>query len=415
MRTFRPRRHPLTGAIVFSLLTAWLVPSLFAQEDPSWNDTVDFIRTSIEEHGDFKNVAGGGRLRVKLSDVLGKRFRVKTTISDGTPGGAERNETSEYALASLDPDTTHVRVVFIGDRQAYAVWIADSGRGGGVRIWPEGNEDLGAKQAPAGWIAMDSEESAQAMVKAINHAIKLSGGKSRGAAGKFFGATPTVRSVPATPITDGVYHVVSLDDAVALLRARFLSSGAEAAKVSTGEGVKGSWAPVALKGTPLMVTLPSGGTGFETNIFDGVRFDWPASAKGKGLGLLLTETEDFLAAGISPMRGSRLPCDLIQLPVAASQLPPLGDQIPPTTGVRLWTSVGEAWPEGESGFAWLARKKDGAREWRVKVAPIRKSKDYGPDVVKSAASEFGLKPSEALAQMLSDRAKAERAARRAAQ
>jgi hypothetical protein len=388
---------------------------LHAQDDPSWNDTVDFIRTAVEEHGDFRNVAGGGRLQVKLSDVLGKRLRIRTTISDGIPGGAEKYETAEYTLANLDPDTTHVRIWFVGDRMAYAVWLADSGRGGGVRVWPEGNEDLGARQVPARWIAMDDEASAQALVKAINHAIRLAGGKARGSAANFFGATPTVRAIPAGPVTDGVYHVVSLDDAVALLRRRLREKSGESAKVSAVASAKGPWTPVAFKSGPLIATLPSGGTGFDTNVFDAIQFDWPSSAKGKGLGALLAETDDFLAAGVASMRDGLLPCDLIQLPLAASQLPPLGEQIPPTAGVRLWTSVGEAWPEGEAGFVWLARKKDGPREWRVKVAPIRKTKDYGPDVVKSAAGEFDLKPADPVLQMLKDRAKAERAARRAAQ
>jgi hypothetical protein len=74
----------------------------------------------------------------------------------------------------------------------------------------------------------------------------------------------------------------------------------------------------------------------------------------------------------------------------------------------------DAWPDDEAGFLWLARSRDGAREWRVAMHSTRKLKEFGPESVKAAASELGLKPSEPLIDLLKSRAKAEKAARREA-
>lgn len=410
-----PRRHPLPGAFLSVLfLLATSVRSAAQEDGPSMSDTVDFIRRSIEEHGDFRNIAGGGRLQLKLTSVLGRRLRVRKTMSDGSPGGPELHETSEFALADLDPEATHVRLWFVGDRLSYAVWLADSGKGGGVRVWPDGNEDMGAQIRPHGWIAVDDEALAQALVKAVNHAIALAGGHPRASADRFFGAPTTVRAVPATPVTGDVHHVVSLEDAEKLLRRRIRANPDSFATVAPGNLAKAPWTPVPLKGGVLLVTLPGTGSGFETNYLDAVRFDGLVPGKGHGLAALLEVTPDFIAAGVSSVRDGPLPCDLVQLPLTAAQLPPLDRKVPESTGVRLWTTAVDAWPDDEAGFLWLARSRDGAREWRVAMHSTRKLKEFGPESVKAAATELGLKPSEPLIDLLKSRAKAEKAARREA-
>jgi hypothetical protein len=377
-------------------------------------DTVDFIRRSIEEHGDFRNIAGGGRLQLKLTSVLGRRLRVRKTMSDGSPGGLELKETSEFSLADLDPEATHVRLWFVGDRLSYAIWLADSGKGSGVRVWPDGNEDMGAQIRPYGWIAVDDEVLAQALVKAVNHAIRLAGGKPRASADQFFGAPVSVRSVPATPITGDVHHVVSLEDAEKLLRRRIRSQPESFSVLQPASLAKEPWKPVSLKGQVLLVTLPGAGSGFETNYLDAIRFEGGVTGKGRGLAALLEVTPDFIAAGVSSLRDGPLPCDLIQLPLIASQLPPLDQKVPESTGVRLWTTATEAWPDEEAGFLWLARSRDGSREWRVAAHSMKKAREFGPESVKAAASELGLRPAEPLMDLLKARAKAEKAARREA-
>jgi hypothetical protein len=49
----------------------------------------------------------------------------------------------------------------------------------------------------------------------------------------------------------------------------------------------------------------------------------------------------------------------------------------------------------------------------VRLAVSKKSKEFGPDAVKNAATALGLKPSEGLTRILEDNAKAEKAARKA--
>ena len=397
-----------------SFLVAVVLAAEPAQADPTFDETVDFIRRTVEEHGQFRNIAGGGRIRVKLAQVLGRRLRFRTIATDGIPGSLDRSESSEFSLADLDPDATHVRLWFAGERRAFAVWMTDSGRINGVRRWQDGNEEMPARSVSSGWIAIDDEAQAQALAKAINHAIRLAGGASRNStADQFFGASPSQRSYPATPVTGDVYHVVSLDDAVALMRARLeRDSGSFSAIRPTTPEVAGL-PPIPLPGAPLQVTLPGDGRDFETNVIDVVRFHWPTEAQGQSLTALLSESEAFVAAGVSPRDPSILRCQLLQLPLTAGQLPPLGSKIGANTPVRLWMSIGEAWPSGAEGFFWLARKQDGARQWPVRLATSKKSKEFGPDAVKNAATSLGLKPSESLTRVLEENAKAEKAARKA--
>jgi hypothetical protein len=159
--------------------------------------------------------------------------------------------------------------------------------------------------------------------------------------------------------------------------------------------------------------LPGDGRDFETNIIDVVRFTWPTDANGNSLTALLSESESFVAAGVSPRDPTALRCQLLQLPLTAGQLPPLGTQIGANTPVRLWMSMGEPWPSGVEGFFWIARKQDGSRSWPVRLAMSKKSKEFGPDAVKNSATALGLKPSEGLTRILEDNAKAEKAARKA--
>lgn len=382
--------------------------------EPTFDETIDFIRRTVEEHGQFRNIAGGGRIRVKLAQVLGRRLRFRTIATDGIPGSLDRSESTEFSLADLDPGATHVRLWFAGDRRAFAVWMTDAGRVNGVRRWQDGNEEMPARTVASGWIAIDDEAQAQALAKAINHAIRLAGGASRNSsADQFFGASPSLRSYPVNPVTGDVHHVVSLDDAVALMRSRLeRDSGAFSAIRPTAPEVSGL-PPIPLPGSPLRVTLPGDGRDFETNIIDVVRFHWPAEAQGQSLTALLGESEAFVAAGVSARDPSVLRCQLLQLPLTAGQLPPLGAKIGANTPVRLWMSIGEPWPSGAEGFLWLARKNDGARQWPVRLATAKKAKEFGPDAVKNAAAALGLKPSESLTRVLEENAKAEKAARKA--
>ncbi len=410
----RLRSYPHPGAFFLAWILAWSGLSARGEETPSLPDTMDFIRRSLDEHGDFRNIGGGGRLQMKLGTVLGRRIRIQQIFSDGTPGGEEMKETTEFSFEDLDPDVTHVRLYFAGDRLTYAVWLGDSGRGGGIRVWGGGNEDLGAKNRPYGWLAVDSEALAQALVKALNHAIRLSGGKPRPSADGFFGAPSTVRLVPPSPVTDGVYHVVALEDAVMLLRRRMRDKVVEYPVVGPADLSKGSWPMSSLSGAPLLVTLPSDGLRFETNSLDAVRFEGSLAGKGRGLAVLLTETPYFISAGVASVREGSLPCNLIQLPLPAAQLPPLDQAVSGTLGVRLWTTIGAAWPDDEPGFLWLARSKSDSRDWRLAVQSMPRAKEFGPDSVKAAAAAFGLKPSKPLTDLLKARAKEERALRKAA-
>jgi hypothetical protein len=378
-------------------------------QEPGFADTIDFVRRSLDTHGDFRDV-GGGSLRIRLSDVLGKRLRVRSTFTAGTPGAPERSETTEYSLADLDPSATHVRLWFVGGRRAYAVWLADSGRGG-IRTWPEGNEDLGAQPRPAGWIGMDDETLARALAKAVNHAIRLAGGKAAATADAFFGAAGPARAVPESPVTGEVHHVVSLDDAVALLRERI--RGAPSAYPSLpADDVQDPLPAVALSAPALVVTVPAGGSGFATNHVDAVRFDRPAAAKGRGIAALLAQPAAFVGAGLAPMRNLAPGCVLVPLSLAADQLEPLGARLPAGSGVLLQVSAGDGWPDGEAGFVWLARADAGVREWRARVVPMRRVREFGPDSVRAAASGLGVRPAAALIEQLAARAKAERRARR---
>ena len=78
------------------------------QAEPTFDETVDFIRRTVEEHGQFRNIAGGGRIRVKLAQVLGRRLRFRTTATDGIPGSLDRVESTEFSLADLDPDASRL-------------------------------------------------------------------------------------------------------------------------------------------------------------------------------------------------------------------------------------------------------------------------------------------------------------------
>ena len=115
------------------------------QAEPTFDETIDFIRRTVEEHGQFRNIAGGGRIRVKLAQVLGRRLRFRTIATDGIPGSLDRSESTEFSLADLDPDATHVRLWFAGERQAFAVWMTDAGRVSGVRRWQDANEEMPAR------------------------------------------------------------------------------------------------------------------------------------------------------------------------------------------------------------------------------------------------------------------------------
>lgn len=396
------------------LVLAVAVAGLPLRADPTLDETIDFIRRTVEEHGQFRNIGGGGRLKVKLTQVLGRRLRFRTTASDGIPGGLDRSESTEFSLADLDPDATHVRLWFAGDRKAFAVWLSDSGRVAGVRKWQDVNEEMPARSVASGWIGVDDEAQAQALAKAMNHAIRLAGGASRsGSADQFFGATPSRRQHPPTPVTGEVHHVVSLDDAVALMRARLRADAAAFTAIVPTQSEEAGLPKVGLGSSSLTVTLPGEGRDFETNVLDVVRFDWPVSANGQALTALLAEPDDFVAAGVSPQDPSLPRCQLVQLPLTAGQLPPLAARMPANAGVRLWVSVGEAWPVGMDGFLWLARKQQGIRHWPVRLAAAKKSKEFGPDTVKNAATALGLKPSEALTRILEENAKAEKAARKA--
>lgn len=414
MNSSRPRRLPVPGALLSWLVAiAVLIPArIAAAEEPDLADTLDFVRRSLEEHGDFRNIAGGARMRQRISEVLGRRLRIRRILSDGTPGGAEVRGTTEFSLAELDPEATHVRLWFVGDRLTYAVWLADGGKGGGVREWSAGNEDLGAENRSHGWFAVDSEELAQALVKAVNHAISLAGGKPRPAADRFFGAPALNRAVPSAPITDGVHHVVTLEDAEKLLRRRIQSNPDAFPVLHPTVPGKGEWSPVRWGSGPLTVTLPGTASGFETNLLDAVRFEPSAVGKSGGIVALLEVGSDFLAAGISGLRDGPLPCERIQLPLSAGQLAPLSRQVPEATQVRLWTTVGEPWPEGEGGFLWLARTRVGERSWRVAVHGTRRHKEYGPDAAKGSAQELGLQLAEPVVDLLKARAKAAKKAAR---
>jgi hypothetical protein len=351
---------------------------------------------------------------VKLAQVLGRRLRFRTIATDGIPGSPDRIESTEFSLADLDPDATHVRLWFAGERQAFAVWMTDAGRVSGVRRWQDANEEMPARSVSSGWIAVDNETQAQALAKALNHAIRLAGGASRSStADQFFGASPSRRSYPATPVTGHVHHVVSLDDAVALMRFRLEREPDSFSTVSPTAPEVAGLPQIPLKASPLEVTLPGDGRDFETNIIDVVRFTWPTDANGNSLTALLSESESFVAAGVSPRDPTALRCQLLQLPLTAGQLPPLGTQIGANTPVRLWMSMGEPWPSGVEGFFWIARKQDGSRSWPVRLAMSKKSKEFGPDAVKNSATALGLKPSEGLTRILEDNAKAEKAARKA--
>ena len=412
--------HPSrTG--VRSSIGAWLLAMLAVlvglpttQAEPTFDETIDFIRRTVEEHGQFRNIAGGGRIRVKLAQVLGRRLRFRTIATDGIPGSLDRIESTEFSLADLDPDATHVRLWFAGERQAFAVWVTDAGRVSGVRRWQDANEEMPARSVASGWIAVDDETQAQALAKALNHAIRLAGGASRtSTADQFFGASPARRNYPATPVTGRVHHVLSLDDAVALMRFQLEHSPESFSSVSPTAPEVAGLPQILLKGSPLQVTLPGDGRDFETNIIDVVRFTWPTDSSGNSLTALLSESESFVAAGVSPRDPTALRCQLLQVPLTAGQLPPLGAQIGANTPVRLWMSIGEPWPSGVEGFFWLARKQDGSRNWPVRLAVSKKSKEFGPDAVKNAATALGLKPSEGLTRILEENAKAEKAARKA--
>ena len=409
------RRRPgfWFSATLFAVVLVTLA-ALPLRAEPSFDETIDFIRRTVEEHGQFRNIAGGGRIRVKLAQVLGRRLRFRTIATDGIPGSLDRSESTEFSMADLDPDATHVRLWFAGDRRAFAVWMTDAGRVNGVRRWLDGNEEMPARSVSSGWIAIDDEAQAQALAKAINHAIRLAGGASRsGSADQFFGASPSLRSYPATPVTGDVFHVVSLDDAVALMRTRLEQESAALPAIRPTAPQAPGLSPIPLNGTPLRVTLPGDGRDFETNVIDVVRFHWPADASGQSLAALLGESEAFVAAGVSPRDPTVLRCQLLQLPLTAGQLPPLGAKLGANTPVRLWMSIGEPWPAGAEGFFWLARKQEGARQWPVRLATAKKSKEFGPDAVKNAATALGLKPSDALTRVLEENAKAEKAARKA--
>jgi len=138
------------GAWLLALL-AVLVSIPTTQAEPTFDETIDFIRRTVEEHGQFRNIAGGGRIRVKLAQVLGRRLRFRTIATDGIPGSLDRSESTEFSLADLDPDATHVRLWFAGERQAFAVWMTDAGRVSGVRRWQDANEEMPpARFPPAG-------------------------------------------------------------------------------------------------------------------------------------------------------------------------------------------------------------------------------------------------------------------------
>ena len=395
----------LSTAVWFALFAA-LLSVTPVQAEPTFDETIDFIRRTVEEHGQFRNIAGGGRIRVKLAQVLGRRLRFRTIASDGIPGSLDRSESTECSLADLDPDATHVRLWFAGERQAFAVWMTDAGRINGVRRWQDANEEMPARSVSSGWIAVDDETQAQALAKALNHAIRLAGGASRtSTADQFFGASPSRRSYPATPVTGSVFHVVSL--------ARLEREPGSFSNVNPTAPEAAGLPQIPLQGSPLQVTLPGDGRDFETNVIDIVRFTWPADSSSQSLTALLSESESYVAAGVSPRDPSILRCQLLQLPLTAGQLPPLGTQIGVNTPVRLWMSIGEPWPAGADGFFWLARKQNGSRNWPVRLATTKKIKEFGPDAVKTAAAGMGLKPSEALTRVLEENAKAEKAARKA--
>ena len=281
------------------------------QAEPTFDETIDFIRRTVEEHGQFRNIAGGGRIRVKLAQVLGRRLRFRTIATDGIPGSLDRSESTEFSLADLDPDATHVRLWFAGERQAFAVWMTDAGRVSGVRRWQDANEEMPARTVSSGWIAVDDEAQAQALAKALNHAIRLAGGASRSStADQFFGASPARRNYPATPVTGRVHHVLSLDDAVALMRSQLEHSPESFSSVSPTASEVAGLPQIPLKGSPLQVTLPGDGRDFETNIIDVVRFTWPTDSSGNGLTALLSESESFVAAGVSPRDPTALRCQL---------------------------------------------------------------------------------------------------------
>ena len=86
---------------VRSSIGSWLLAMLAVlvilpttQAEPTFDETIDFIRRTVEEHGQFRNIAGGGRIRVKLAQVLGRRLRFRTIATDGIPGSLDRIEST---------------------------------------------------------------------------------------------------------------------------------------------------------------------------------------------------------------------------------------------------------------------------------------------------------------------------------
>jgi energy-coupling factor transport system ATP-binding protein len=90
----------VSTAVWFALFTA-LLSVTPVQAEPTFDETIDFIRRTVEEHGQFRNIAGGGRIRVKLAQVLGRRLRFRTIASDGIPGSLDRSESTEFSLLAL--------------------------------------------------------------------------------------------------------------------------------------------------------------------------------------------------------------------------------------------------------------------------------------------------------------------------
>ena len=83
--------HPSRAGFRLSI-GSWLLAMLAVlvslpatQADPTFDETVDFIRRTVEEHGQFRNIAGGGRIRVKLGQVLGRRLRFRTVSTAANP------------------------------------------------------------------------------------------------------------------------------------------------------------------------------------------------------------------------------------------------------------------------------------------------------------------------------------------
>ena len=56
-------RRPIatvSAAVWFALFAAVLSVAP-VQAEPTFDETIDFIRRTVEEHGQFRNIAGGGR------------------------------------------------------------------------------------------------------------------------------------------------------------------------------------------------------------------------------------------------------------------------------------------------------------------------------------------------------------------